>query len=109
MLAARDPKRGLGYPRLQRVASSGESVRVGSGVGDVAGSSIKVELGFCAAKLAPGDRWRIVLQRWDWPSFPPPPFTHKVTTSFTLAGSVSDYGEAERASIKRMVATAARG
>ena len=67
------------HARLQRVASSGESVRVGSGVSDITGSSIKVELGFCAAKLAPGDRWRIVLQRWDWPSFPPPPKLQRPT------------------------------
>ena len=61
------------HARLQRVAASGESIRVGSGVADVASSQIKIELGFCAAKLAPGDRWRLVLQSWDWPSFPPPP------------------------------------
>ena len=72
-LRLRGANTGRVHARLQRVAATGESVRVGSGVSDITGSSIKVELGFCAAKLAPGDRWRIVLQRWDWPSFPPPP------------------------------------
>ena len=68
-----------GYPagrvhaRLQRVASTGESIRVGSGVAEITGADVSLELGFCSAKLAPGDRWRLVLQRWDWPSFPPPP------------------------------------
>jgi hypothetical protein len=81
-LRLRGVNAGRVHARLQRVAATGESIRVGSGVADVASSHVKVELGFCAAKLAPGDRWRIVLQRWDWPSFPPPP---KLSTEDPLA------------------------